>query len=150
MLVGWELRTAQAKKKAEQPRVSLYLPRGRSPTAFGQILTRAQAKVTRLAGQGYALLGLWRDQKRNCAELASGSTEEMPAVTNTDTVCSYRLQVAWMVGDQVEPGLAGRLQAWHPEAGGKAVTLIFRPLTVTEVGGHLLQVPLSQINWPKC
>lgn len=29
------------------------------------------------------------------------------------------LQVAWMVGDgdQVEPGLKGRLQAWHPEAG---------------------------------
>lgn len=48
---------------------------------------------------------------------------EMTAVTNT--VGSYRLQVAWMVGDQLELGLTGRLQAWHPEAGGKAVTLIF-------------------------
>lgn len=47
----------------------------------------------------------------------------MTAVTNT--VGSYRLQATWMVGDQLELGLTGRLQAWHPEAGGKAVTLIF-------------------------
>lgn len=122
MLVGRELGTAQAKKKAEQPRVSLYLPRGRSPTAFGQILTRAQAKVTRL-DRGTLCLGSGEIRNETVQSWLRGAREKMPAVT--DTVCSYRLQVAWMVGDQVEPGLTGRLQAWHPEAGGKAVTLIF-------------------------
>lgn len=68
----------------------------------------------------------------------------MTAVTNT--VGSYRLQATWMVGDQLELGLTGRLQAWHPEAGGKAVTLIFLISRQTHKSIRLIPSPNKELD----
>lgn len=121
MLVGRELGIAQAKRKAEQ----LISSQGVEPHCLwvGQILTRAQAKVTRL-DRGMLYRGSGEIRNETVCKAGLSGAGEMPAVTNT--ACGYRCRwPGWGWWGSGGAGAEGQAAGLAPRGRGKAVTLTY-------------------------